>query len=979
MQRKKCDASLTRSLYTERKRLAENLAFNQKSLALLTEGASARQDLDTKIEFMQLNEILYPYFLSNRAMGNDLYTRIVRQTIAELRESGLVESDSPLLTEGFWDSVQAGIGNFAGGIDKVLKKIKLKKEPKGWEEAQRIFTKVAEKEGNQVVKDLVAAIEDETRSTESGLGSKDKDQNFPANKHKEVFFSGVNTIASTYDTVVAATKKDPGSEGYMPVEVANEIIEQLRIVVQKYMADTEREKGGMYATVGGGDSGRGKEVKTFEGEEEDDVLTEQDAEAPEGDVPEGEDQGQEIDPDEEYEKIMRGQASPVFQRMTSLKAPVVIAGVGAALGAMGWIANQPWFHDFVLDLLDITKTVDVQTNPKVVMQTVEEKFLESNTELKNLGSIESGGGGLAKQTSRLLGLDSGTNLMGKDASIGDLRDAAMKAGGGDLDQGLRNIAELTRGRGNPDAAYGWMKSAIETPDVVGVEDVDTEGSLWKLFAGGTERGGGIASRANFPGKDVFSVGIGNKLSQVVIKQTMKTITRSVPKKIAGKVVKAGSATAASTVAMMTGAAPVLAGIGLSTVVAGAALAAIRQRGKTKSRMGTLNGLLQQLETLPPAPAPDVGVTEDEESVVTITLHDADGGVKTENWKTFMPILNEKTEVEVTGLSGTSELEDTGGVARFTLDPVSNDVFPKVTKASEIPHVVQGIRDMLPDLDLTAGNVTVKIIDKRTKPDIPDEPPENEVPPVKVEPAQIAKGDNAVVVFDPGATKVFRILKKRTFKAYADDARRSGDKDAPEFADRHARYDAILAKLKADGVFVNSDGLEAELAKISSGKDGKEYRVTYTRTRGDKKRKSSTGGYTDAGKVGSIGDVRSNILGAPGSRPPRGRSGMTVIYLIGTNTLRALQDAGLDQEKAKNVANQAIAKWANSGKKPKLADLGIEDKKVGAALKQASLAEALGLKQKHRYAVVEVTPKFFRKIVSEISTTKKDRWSELAGF
>ena len=968
MQLVKCDVNLTRSLYVERKRLLENYVLAKKSISLLMEGSQARTQLDTHIEFTQLNEVLRPYYLHNRKHGESLYERIVRKTIAELRESGLVETDSVLLTEGFWDSIQAGIGNFAGGIDKVLKKIKLKKEPKGWEQAQRVFTKIAEKEGNQVVKDLVAAIENETKSTESGLGSKDKDQQFPINKNQEVFFSGVNTIASTYDTVVAATQKEPGSEGYMPVEVANEIIEQLRVIVQKYMADTEREKGGMYATFGGGDSGRGKEVKTFEGEDDDEVLTEQDEEG------EKQDTGEEIDPDEEYEKIMRGQDSPVFQRMTSLKAPLVIAGIGAALGALGWVANQPWFQDFIIDLLGLNPET---TETKVVMQQIEEKYMDSNSELKNLGQIEAGGGGLAKQTSRLMGLDSGTNLMGADASIGDLRDAAMKAGGGDLDQGLKNIAELTRGRGNPDAAYDWMKKAIETPDVVGVENVDAEGSLWKLFAGGTARGGGIASRANFPGKDVFSVGIGNKLNQVIVNQTVRTITREVPKKVAVKVAGGGAATA---VAMMSGAAPVLAGIGLSTVVAGAALAAIRQRGKTKSRMGTLNGLLQQLQTLPPAPAPDVDVGGDDESVVTITLHDSDKKVTTENWQTFMPIMSERTEIEVTGLSGTEELEKTGGVARFTLDPVSKDVFPKVTKASEIPKVVQGIRDLLPDLDLTADNVTVRIIDKRTKPDIPEEPPENETPPVEVNPAQIAKGDNAVVVFDPGAAKVFRILKKRTFKAYADDARRSGDKDAPEFADRHARYDGILAKLKADRVFVNSDGLEAELSKISSGKDGQEYRVSYTRTRGDKKRKSTTGGYTDAGAVGSIGDIRSNILGAPGSRPPRGRGDMTVIYLIGTNTLRALQQAGLDADKAKSVANAAIAKWAESGKRPKLADLGIDDNKVGAALKQSSLAEAFGLSHKRRYAIVEVTPKFFRKVLSELkSNTKNDRWSELAGI
>ena len=336
-------------------------------------------------------------------------------------------------------------------------------------------------------------------------------------------------------------------------------------------------------------------------------------------------------------------------------------------------------------------------------------------------------------------------------------------------------------------------------------------------------------------------------------------------------------------------------------------------------------------------------------------------------------------MQVLVVDGTS-IAQTGGIARFSLDPVSKDVFPKVTKASEIPKVVQGIRDMMPDLDLAADNVTVRIVDKRTKPDIPDEPPAQEKPPVPVEPAQIAKGDNAVVVFDPGAVKVFRILKKRTFKAYADDARRSGDKDAPEFADRHARYDAILAKLKADGVFVNSDGLESELSKISSGKDGEEYRVSYTRTRGDRKRKSSTGGYTGTTRVNNIEDIRKNIQGAPGSRPPRGRSGMTVIYLIGTNTLRALQDAGLSQDKAKQVANQAIAKWADSGKRPKLADLGVENEKVGSALKQSSLAEAFGFSSKHRYAVVEVTPTFFKKVLSEIKTQpKSDRWIDLAGI
>ena len=561
----KCGASLTLSLLSERRSIVENIAAERKSVALLLESSAQHMLLETKVEVMQLNEVIYPYYLFSKASGNDLYSRIVRKTINELQESGIVEKDSVLLKEGFWDSVQAGIGSFASGIDKILKKVKLKKEPKGWEEAQKVFAKMAEKEGNEVIKDLIDVIDDEVEMLETGLGSKSDDQKFPTNKHGNIFFSGLNTIASTYDTVFAATEKDPGEEGYMPPDVANELIRQLRIIVQKYMTDTEREKGGMYASFGAGDPDAGlKATATGEGAEKgDDLLKEEDEEEPK----EGTDTGEEIDPDEEYEKIMSGKDSPVFQRMTSLKAPLIIAGTGAALGAMGWVANQPWFQDFVLEMLDIPKTTDVVGNPKGVMDQITTSYYEANPELKDLGSIKSGGGGFAQQTSRLLGLGSGDNLMGADASIGDLKAAALKAGGGDLDTGLKNLSQLTQGRGNPTKAFEWMKTAIDNPGELGVDNIDKEGSLWKLFKGGTKRAGGIASRAKFPGRDVFSVGIGNNLNKVVMKKVLKTVTKSVPRKVAGVAVRAGTASAASTVAMLTGAAPVLAGIGLSTVVA----------------------------------------------------------------------------------------------------------------------------------------------------------------------------------------------------------------------------------------------------------------------------------------------------------------------------------------------------------------------------------------------------------------------------
>lgn len=609
-----CGASLTLKLAAERKTLAEAYGVENNKLSLLFEDTRHYQALNQQIEVVQLNEVLYPYYLITQAMGDDLYTRIVRETIRELRQKGLVEEDSILLQEGFWDWVQSGVGNFAGGVDKFLKKIKLKKEPEGWEEAQRIFKKVAEKEGHKVVQDLVKAIEDETKELETGLGSKAKDQQFPVNKTRNVFFSGVNTIASIYDSIVAATKKKAGEDGHMPVDVANEIIQQLRIIVMKYMADTEREKGGMYATFGGGDASQGlKGTPTGEADEHDEeVLAEQDEDE---DVPEGTDTGEELDPDAEYEKIMRGQDSPVFQRMTSLKAPLVIAGVGGALGAMGWIAYQPWFHDFVLNLLDIPKNVDIVGKPKVVMQQIKEKMIEANPSMNELGKVVSGGGGFREQATRILNLGGADSLMGPDASLADLKNAASIAGGGNVEEGLKNLSGMMGDRGNPTEAFKWMSKAISDPSSIGVENLDDPRSLGALFSGGTGRGGGIASRAMFPGEDIFSVDVGAGLQQSIVKNVVKTVTKNVAKKVAGTVVKGTGATALSTVAMMTSAAPILAGLGVATVGAGAALALIRQRGKKASRMGTFNMLLQTLKEVPPQPVPEVEVDPDRKSVV----------------------------------------------------------------------------------------------------------------------------------------------------------------------------------------------------------------------------------------------------------------------------------------------------------------------------------------------------------------------------
>jgi hypothetical protein len=105
--------------------------------------------------------------------------------------------------------------------------------------------------------------------------------------------------------------------------------------------------------------------------------------------------------------------------------------------------------------------------------------------------------------------------------------------------------------------------------------------------------------------------------------------------------------------------------------------------------------------------------------------------------------------------------------------------------------------------------------------------------------------------------------------------------------------------------------------------------------------------------------------APGAKRPKNQSKMTVIYLVGSNTIAALKAAGLKDDEAKPLVKNIIYRWAKSGNRPKIADLNIDDENIEKALKSASLAEAFAY-QKNKIAIVDVNPKFFAKIIRECS-------------
>ena len=71
-------------------------------------------------------------------------------------------------------------------------------------------------------------------------------------------------------------------------------------------------------------------------------------------------------------------------------------------------------------------------------------------------------------------------------------------------------------------------------------------------------------------------------------------------------------------------------------------------------MGTLNTLLSALDFVETKPAEDVAPEGDDKSVVTITLNDEEETVK-EGLSRLYNHLFEKTDVEITGLSGSPEI------------------------------------------------------------------------------------------------------------------------------------------------------------------------------------------------------------------------------------------------------------------------------------------------------------------------------------
>ena len=277
------------------------------------------------------------------------------------------EFNDDQLNENFWQDVKYGLSKL--GRYKAGGKIFGKKgtDDKAREEIKEIMKKESNKLLKQVHGEVLTVAPE-----------------FPNDRRKVTFLRGIIMYGQLYDSLVAAANKDPKEEGYMAPDVANAIVEDMKKVIKKYL-DVDLKA--VY-TVAESKNDNITEEEIFElnknfSDLESEAINEEEEflkklaqlkdramdklfGAKKGvDAEQKTTKGQSA----KFQKTS-GETNVESERMKTLqsnKLPLILAGVGGALGALGWIAQTQWFKDL------ITTTIEhpAQYGEKTFTQTIE--------------------------------------------------------------------------------------------------------------------------------------------------------------------------------------------------------------------------------------------------------------------------------------------------------------------------------------------------------------------------------------------------------------------------------------------------------------------------------------------------------------------------------------------------------------------------------------------------------------------------------
>lgn len=458
----------------------------------------------------------------------------------ELLHLELSKIDLDPLNEGWWENAKYALSKL--GRYKAGGNILGKSQTDAKANAQ--IMALLDKKGNEMIKQLDSSI-------------KAKNPEFPNNKSQEQYLTTILDIATVYDSIVAATKLKPSDAGFLPVDAANAIIEDLRAYAQKYLDVDLTAAFSVFNE---------EEVKQIEDKDPDDIKVLDygnphktkdgygDNPMPKGTGFANEEAIEEADEDLDAAKaktagkfadtkaaIKKGDLEAYgTERMKTLrswKLPLALMGTGASFGALSWV-------------------IEYLYGPKEIMESSRE-VIESKAE-QALGNIKPGEG-----MTQIMNRTLGTSLS-PSSNPNDVVAALSKLGGGDASKGVEIITQNGGIFRDPAAAKETLSAIVANPTEHG-------NNLKQVFTGTWAGTGKMAG-------DTLVTQNGGTLKQMVVTAIVKWTTKTTIK-----------TTAAATIA-----APILKVLGVGLLAGGVVAALSRYKGRKSSRAQVLNDLVQYL-------------------------------------------------------------------------------------------------------------------------------------------------------------------------------------------------------------------------------------------------------------------------------------------------------------------------------------------------------------------------------------------------
>jgi len=424
-------------------------------------------------------------------------------------------NETTQLNEDAWEKVKYGLSKLgrykAGG--KIMGKKKIDKAAAAQIEA------IVNKKGNEMIKALHAKIQE-------------TNPKFPNTEKEEVFLQTVLEISAVYDSIVAATKTKDEKGNILSISIANPLIEDLAAYVKKYL---DVDLAAVYSTMD---------------EEVNEIFGSSNQSDAAGDV-RTQLQGKTGDD-------ATARDSDRMKTLKSNKLPLVLAGVGTALGGLGWLAQTEWLGDIIENIFGgDTPAVDAIT------QTIDGGDADPKGMVHWMSEINSA---------------SGAGAVENMGDVGEFINA----------HGAENVSHMFDGNG---AGMGSMEQVQKLQEIV---SSNPNASVGEIFKPDSNIFGDMKM-----GRNVFGISKAAKfVSTIIIKQG----------------VKAGIGAGAGVAASVAGVGAVLVPIGIGLIATGALVKLMRMKGQKQSRAKTLNDLFQSIQPVkatPENPGVDMGPSDDD--------------------------------------------------------------------------------------------------------------------------------------------------------------------------------------------------------------------------------------------------------------------------------------------------------------------------------------------------------------------------------